>query len=186
MDAWVYICCSSCTCLFTVSEHIMHCLHHVKLTYLVTRLINASHSHAPVRTQVLTTNNDPNNKHKAGGLNDASHHLGQCKSFILVFVELFLLLTTCISFRFLCLDYDIADPLNDTVWVWYGVLRYLTWVNTTSVYSSCIWGVIRLIRGSRVWPTGYILRISCDYVTSTALLGSGTLHWHPHLFWHPL
>ena len=54
------------------------------------------------------------NKHKAGGLNDTSHHLGQCKSFILVFVELFLLLTTCFSFRFLYLDYDIAHPLNNT------------------------------------------------------------------------
>ena len=35
-------------------------------------------------------------------------------------------------------------------------------------------------RGSRVWPTGYILGISCDYVTSTALLGSGTLHSTAH------
>ena len=54
------------------------------------------------------------NKHKAGGLNDTSRCLGQCKSFILVFVELFLLLTTCFSFRFLYIDYDIAHPLNNT------------------------------------------------------------------------
>ena len=54
------------------------------------------------------------NKHKAGGLNNTSRHLGQCKSFILVFVELFLLLTTCFSFRFLYLDYDIVHPLNNT------------------------------------------------------------------------
>ena len=50
------------------------------------------------------------NQCKAGGLNNASHCLGQ----LLVFVELFLLLTTCFSFRFLYLDYNIAHPLNDT------------------------------------------------------------------------
>ena len=60
-----------------------------------------------------------------------------------------------------------------------GVLRYLTRANTNSVYSLCIRGVIRLVGGSRVWPTGYILGISRDYVTSTALLGSGTLHSPP-------
>ena len=60
-----------------------------------------------------------------------------------------------------------------------GCLDNLTWANTIDVYSLCIWGIIRLIGGSRIWPTGYILGISHVYITSTALLGNGTLHSPP-------
>ena len=119
--AGVYICSSSCTCLFTVNEHVIcvvashvdvfacHaqlcscvCLQPNSLPYS----IHTHHQRQHTTTQM--------NKHKAGGVNDAGHCLGPSVSFILLLVELFLLLTKCFSFRFLYLDYDITHPLNNT------------------------------------------------------------------------
>ena len=46
-------------------------------------------------------------------------------------------------------------------------------------YILHVWEVYIRLGRSRIWPVGYILGISHDYITSTALLGSSTLHSPP-------
>ena len=75
--ARVYICSNSCTCLFTVNEHVIHVVaSHVdvfacimKLRLFTTPILRP---HSPPMTCTTTQMN----KHKAGSLNDAGHCLG--------------------------------------------------------------------------------------------------------------
>jgi hypothetical protein len=73
----VYICCRGCTYLFTVNEHVIH---------VVASRVDAFNVHlqsiplAPtlpsIRTHHQQHTTTQTNKHKAGGLNDASRCLG--------------------------------------------------------------------------------------------------------------